>query len=84
METNLSLKNKPGPPRGRGGRPRKDDALHSSMKVSTTFLDEIKDYRKPNERLVDTLRRIVGSYEKMKWRAINCDRCKGVLDELDE
>ena len=59
MKTNLSLKNKPGPLPGRGGRPKKKNSLHRHIKISDELYEILNSERKPGERFNDTIKRII-------------------------
>jgi hypothetical protein len=59
LKTNLSIRNKPGPLRGRGGRPRSKGSVHKPVKISDELYNVLYSERKPGERFNDTIKRII-------------------------
>jgi hypothetical protein len=59
LKTNLSLRNKPGPLPGRGGRPRSRGSVHKPLKISDELHSALYTERKPGERFNDTIKRII-------------------------
>jgi hypothetical protein len=75
LKTNLSMRNKPGPLRGRGGRPRRKGSVYRLLRVSDELHEILYSERKPGERFNDTIKRII--VERVQLRQ-EVDRLKGL------
>ena len=76
LRTNLSLRNKPGPLPGRGGRPKKKDSVRKPLKISDELHEILYSERKPGERFSDTIKRIIVERGRLSQEV---DRLKALL-----
>jgi hypothetical protein len=73
------MKLKSGPPKGKGGRPSKEDSVRTGIKVSYELRDILDSERQNKERYNDTILRIIKERAAVRQEV---DQLRSQLEQL--